>query len=988
MNAPGFVEQWAQWMLHSGWQAAIVAVAAMVVLSFVGRRLSSQMRFAVLCVALLKFAMPPFLIGTGVLLESTSVFSSGDWLSVPFFRNEISQGGFVNAGSLHAPSDHSVIDPSGDTSMLATSVASESANTSHLQATNAEVTITHGSMPRWLLLLAIVYVCGFIASVLAVARQVARIRQVVRRACFADLGTQERASVLCKQLKMKLPRVLISDDMNSPFATGVLRPVVVLPRSMIDDLEPDQLDIVLAHELVHIRRRDLLTGWLEVILTAIWWFHPVIWWLRSSLRRSREECCDDALVASSLARPVRYCETLIQVAKFQAMSIAEPVALGFASREHPAANRIRRLMDSKLLRRDRLRVSAIAVTLLLGLVLLPGMAPDERPVSKTNLEGWFGWRNLPFKISAEEEARVKELRKIADSYFHTRNGVRKFDEPDTRDRLKVILKEQPGFFYAQHLLGTWHLRNDDQEEGQRLIDEALDKAPVVLKQRFRFVNDKPLPNTEIQRTTIECNRVLDGSLNSDLVLMYPALVTDKDGQIRVPVYKTVCRITGYSWPAGHLEETETLGWFQSKAHTGVLPDMFVWVPYSRPRDFTRTAAETKLLKDAAGTRTQEINSGGNTYVLESVSRASRDATLVSENGRGAAVTSAVRMLPDVKNAAWMDHAVIDLKVPDAEQFDVQRAMILDSRTKIPLQQFQSGAGVRVFDNQRFHVYSLWNTLPESIDLVLQVYNYDDGFRLIVPAREGAAVQHNGTTLTIPHLIAGQHDGWSSTSGYVGEPRDVNTTCEVELKFTGNTDQKFSVWVALTNGDRWNIKSGGWFSGNDAGGSEKMAIPLEDIDHFELRPYVEPITIFFEDIRLPLRRGDLDENVPVVEFPVNQLEQEFMSEVFSPLNIHFRSRRGQVYSGISSVEFTVSLQEQDKKQRKPDTNCTIVWSTDGRLECNSFAEFVVRLDANIDPRKIGGSTNFWASSDRKSVTVESRSVPLEAVQAMRLHLSSK
>lgn len=989
MNAAGFVEQWAQWMLHSGWQAAIVAIAAMVVLSLVGRRLSSQLRFSVLFVALLKFAMPPFLIGSGVLLESTSVFSSGDWLSVPSFRNEIRQGGSVNAGSLHTLSNHNVIDPSGGTSMIATSVASESASTSHLQATDAEVTISHRLMPRWLLLLAIVYVCGFVASVLAVARQVARIRHVVRSACFADRGTQERAVILCKQQKMKLPRVLISDNMNSPFATGVLRPVVVLPRAMMDDLEPDQLDIVLAHELVHIRRCDLLTGWLEVILTAVWWFHPVIWWLRSSLRRSREECCDDALVASSLARPVRYCETLIQVARYQGSSIMEPVALGFARSEHPAANRIRRLMDSKLLRRDRLRVSAVVVTLLLGLVLLPGMAPDERPVSKTNLEGWFGWKNQRLKISAEEEARVTELREIAESFFQTRNNVRKFDEPDTRDHLEAILKEQPGFFYTQHLLGTWHLRNDDKEEGQRLLDESLDKAPVVLKQRFRYANDKPLPNTEIQWTTLECNRVQDGSLNSNLELMYPALVTDKDGQIRVPAYKTVCRIRGYSCPVGSVEETETLGWFESKAHTGVLPDMFVWVPYSRPRDFTRTAPETKLLKDAAGTRTQEINSGGNTYVLESVSRASRDANLVSENGRGTAVASTLRTLPDVKNAAWMDHAVIDLNVPDADQFEIQRAMILDSRTKIPLQQFQSGAGVCVFDNRRFHVYSLWNTLPESIDLVLQVYNYDDGFRLIVPAREGAAVQHNGTTLTIPHLIAGQHEGWSSTSGYVGEPRDVNTTCEVELKFTGNAHQKFSVWVALKNGDRWNMKRSGWFSSDfTTVGSERLSVPLADIDHFELRPYAEPTTIFFEDIRLPPRQGELDEDVPVVEFPVNQLQQEFTSDVFSPLDIHFRSRRGNVYAGIVGTEFSVSLQEQDEKQQNPDTNCTIVWSTDGSLVCNSLAEFVVRLDAKIDPQKNGGGTNFWSSSDRKSVTVESKGVPLEAVQTVRLHLSPK
>ena len=578
---------------------------------------------------------------------------------------------------------------------------------------------------------------------------------------------------------------------------------------MLHDLAADQLDIVLAHELVHIRRRDLLTGWLEVMLTVVWWFHPVIWWLRLSLRRTREECCDDALVACQLAQPVRYCETLIHVARCQAFPFSEPIVLGFSSGEHPAANRIRRLMDSKLYRRDRLRTPAIVLTLRLALLLLPGMQTEESPVSKTNLEGWFGWKNLKFQISEEEESRVKELRTIAQTYFHTRDDVRQFDEPDTRERLEIILKEQPEFFYAQHLLGMWQLRNGDAQEGQRLIDLALKSAPVVLSRRYRFGNDEPLKNIEIQRTEIECNRVQNNSLDPSLHLMYPALVTDNDGRIRIPVYDTVFRSSSHSWPDGyHVEETENLGRFKSKTHIGILPDMLVWMPYARPKDFTRTAAETKLLKDAAGTRTQEIKSGENTCVLESVARVNRDALFVLENGRGAVVATAARELPELKNTAWMDHAVIDLKVPDADQFDIQKTVVLDSRTKLPLQSFQSGAGVRVFDNQRCHLYSLWNTLPESIDLVLQVYNYVDGFRLVLPAQEGATVQHNGTTLTIPHLIAGHHEGWSSASGYFGEAKDVNSTCEVLLSFTGKVDQKFSVWVVLKNGDRWNMKSGG------------------------------------------------------------------------------------------------------------------------------------------------------------------------------------
>lgn len=135
-------------------------------------------------------------------------------------------------------------------------------------------------------------------------------------------------------------------------------------------------------------------------------------------------------------------------------------------------------------------------------------------------------------------------------------------------------------------------------------------------------------------------------------------------------------------------------------------------------------------------------------------------------------------------------------------------------------------------------------------------------------------------------------------------------------------------------------------------------------------------------------GELDENVPVVNFAVNQLEQEFTSDILSPLNIHFRSLRGRVFSGIGSGQFGVSLHERDRKQQEPDTNCTVVWETDGNVQLSSKAEFVVRVDSGIDPKMLGGRSGFSGGSDRTFVTVDSRGIPLQAVQAAHLHLSSK
>ena len=57
-----------------------------------------------------------------------------------------------------------------------------------------------------------------------------------------------------------------------------------------------QVDAVLGHEFVHIRRRDLWVNEMQLLLTSIWWFHPFLWWLNQSLRSEREDCCDDELI--------------------------------------------------------------------------------------------------------------------------------------------------------------------------------------------------------------------------------------------------------------------------------------------------------------------------------------------------------------------------------------------------------------------------------------------------------------------------------------------------------------------------------------------------------------------------------------------------------------------------------------------------------------------------------------------------------------------
>ncbi|HXE63884.1 MAG TPA: M56 family metallopeptidase, partial [Bryobacteraceae bacterium] len=78
-----------------------------------------------------------------------------------------------------------------------------------------------------------------------------------------------------------------------PGVFGIFRPVLILPAGITESLTPAQLDAVLAHELCHVRRRDNLTAAIHMMVEVIFWFHPLVWWLRARLVEERERACDE-----------------------------------------------------------------------------------------------------------------------------------------------------------------------------------------------------------------------------------------------------------------------------------------------------------------------------------------------------------------------------------------------------------------------------------------------------------------------------------------------------------------------------------------------------------------------------------------------------------------------------------------------------------------------------------------------------------------------
>ena len=99
-----------------------------------------------------------------------------------------------------------------------------------------------------------------------------------------------------------------------PGVVGLFRSVLLVPEGIAERLTPGQLEAVLAHELCHIRRRDNLTSAIHMMVEALFWFHPLVWWIGARLVEERELACDEAVLSLG-GEPRIYADAILQVCK-------------------------------------------------------------------------------------------------------------------------------------------------------------------------------------------------------------------------------------------------------------------------------------------------------------------------------------------------------------------------------------------------------------------------------------------------------------------------------------------------------------------------------------------------------------------------------------------------------------------------------------------------------------------------------------------------
>ena len=183
---------------------------------------------------------------------------------------------------------------------------------------------------------------------------------------------QAAASKIAHQLGLKTtPTILATSARISPVVWWVGGKVrVVIPTLLLKEMDKDQWESILAHELAHVRRRDYLVRWLEWSVLVCFWWNPVAWWGQRMLREAEEMCCDALVLNRLKPEPIVYANSLLQLVESLAYPAFRPPALASEINSGGHLERRFKMIVSKNLNRNTSRTLKACV-LMGAIAILP-----------------------------------------------------------------------------------------------------------------------------------------------------------------------------------------------------------------------------------------------------------------------------------------------------------------------------------------------------------------------------------------------------------------------------------------------------------------------------------------------------------------------------------------------------------------------------------------------------------------------------------------
>jgi uncharacterized protein (TIGR03435 family) len=166
----------------------------------------------------------------------------------------------------------------------------------------------------------VILAAWLVGTLLLTARWVAQWYRLARVARSARVIAEGREVAILRRLEgeRRVSRhviVLESDSSVEPGVFGWFRPRLLWPRGISAHLDDSQVEAILAHELSHVGRYDNLIAAVQMVVQALFWFDPVVWWIGVRLVDERERACDEDVLQCG-NEPDVYAESILTTCRF------------------------------------------------------------------------------------------------------------------------------------------------------------------------------------------------------------------------------------------------------------------------------------------------------------------------------------------------------------------------------------------------------------------------------------------------------------------------------------------------------------------------------------------------------------------------------------------------------------------------------------------------------------------------------------------------
>ncbi len=249
----------------------------------------------------------------------------------------------------------------------------------------------------------LVWLAVVIAMVLLLLQRVFFVCGLVRQSSEANnemkdtLGFCSRAMGVKRTIGLK-----VSPNATSPAVCGLLRPVILLPQGISNNLDSSQFRVVLMHELAHVKRGDLWANLVQTLLQIAYFYNPMLWLANWLIRRTREQAVDEAVQVALGEKAQQYPETLLNVARLAFERPALSLRLvGVVESKSALAGRIKRMLTRPIPKTAKLGITGLLAVLLLAAVLLP-MAKAKDDGTVDNYSTVTAGENISVDIGIED----------------------------------------------------------------------------------------------------------------------------------------------------------------------------------------------------------------------------------------------------------------------------------------------------------------------------------------------------------------------------------------------------------------------------------------------------------------------------------------------------------------------------------------------------------------------------------------------------------